>query len=158
MADGSQAETQVTDDRQLLVHALTSMTGAFSEVATSWRRVHRSRPDLPLDVPLRLERSARRLAALAERLRWAAPGEWPAWMLEIGNQLTALEEGIAAASAMTCGPGAPPAGDARLWRYLGTAMHQARLHALNLTLTPPGRPDTSEPATGAPTPVSLGRI
>ena len=152
MIDEPRTLTQTPDELHLLVHALTSMPGAFSEVATVWRRTRRSRTDLPLGVPLRLERSAHQLKDIAECLRWAGPSEWPALMLEVMNQLRALNADITAAAAMTCGPGSPPAGDAGLWGYLGAAMNQARLHALNLMLTPPG--GMNQPADGRDAPAS----
>jgi hypothetical protein len=81
---------------------------------------------------------------MAEDLRWALPHERPQLMLEIGNRLAALTGDIAAAAALTCGPGGPPASDAGLWGYLGAAMNQARLHALNLALTSPHRSHVPE--------------
>ena len=42
---------------------LATVSGALSEIATTWRRALPCRPDLPLDLPQRLADMARRLAA-----------------------------------------------------------------------------------------------
>lgn len=157
MTDESRTLTPTPDDLGLLIGALTSMPGALSEVATVWRRLRRSEPDLPLGVPLRLEGSVRHLKQMIEDLRWAGAREWPALMLEVINQLAILDAGIAAASALTSSPGRPPAGDAGLWAYLHAAMNQARLHTLALMLVPPV--DINRPMGGphAPAPAAVAR-
>ena len=154
MTDKPRTLTPAPDDLQLLIHALTSMPGGFSEVATVWRRLRPSRPDLPLGVPLRLERSALQVQETAEGLHRAGPREWPALLAKVTAQLAVLDAGITAASALTCGPGIPPAGDAGLWSLLRAAMSQARLHAGALMLAPPGgmkRPGSQD----APAPTGL---
>jgi hypothetical protein len=59
-------------------------------------------------------------------------------MLKIGEGIAALQRDFAAASALTCGPGITPVGDAGLWACLSAAVNQARLHALSLALQPTG--------------------
>ena len=51
---------------------LATVSGALSEIATTWRRALPCRPDLPLDLPQRLADMARRLAADIRSL--GAPG------------------------------------------------------------------------------------
>jgi hypothetical protein len=138
MSDESRTLTQPSDHLQLLVRALTSMPGALCEVATVWRRARQIRADLPLGLPLRLERSVRQLMEVTEVLRCSDPAQWPDTMVQISAGITALERDFPVASAMTCGPGIPPIGDAGLWGYLSAALNQARLHALNLALRRPG--------------------
>ena len=95
------------------------MSGALSEIATTWRRAGASRPDLPPGLPQRLADAAQHLAAetrlLAETSQERAPG-MPA---ALAQEMSALREDIAAARAMTVGPGDPGVGDAGLWEYLG---------------------------------------
>jgi hypothetical protein len=138
MIDEPVTLTRPPDHLHLLIHALTSMPGALSEVATVWRRARPSRTDLPLTLPLRLESSVRQLMKVTEVLRCSDPAQWPDAILKIGEGIAALQGDFAAASAMTCGPGITPVGDAGLWGYLSAAVSQARLHALSLALQPTG--------------------
>jgi hypothetical protein len=138
MTDEPETRTRAPDHLHLLTHDLTSMPGALSEVATVWRRARQSRTDLPLTLPLRLESSVRQLMEVTEVLRCSDPAQWPDAMLKIGEGIAALQRDFAAASAMTCGPGLTPVGDAGLWAYLSAAVNRARLHALSLALQPTG--------------------
>jgi hypothetical protein len=154
MSDEPRTLTQTPDHLHLLVHALTSMPGALSEVATVWRRARQGRTDLPLALPLQLESSVRQLMKVTEILRWSDPTQWPGTIMKIRADIAALNRDLASASAMTCGPGIPPVGDAGLWGYLGAALNQARLHALNLALQPTG---SLHLATGGNVPASAAR-
>jgi hypothetical protein len=153
MTDEPETLTRTPDHLHLLIHDLTSMPGALSEVATVWRRARQSRTDLPLTLPLRLERSVRQLMEVTEVLRCSDPAQRPDAMLKIGEGIAALQRDFAAASAMTCGPGITPVGDAGLWGYLSAAVNQARLHALYLALQPTGN---LHPASSGDAPVSAG--
>jgi hypothetical protein len=116
----------VTDELQPLFQALARVRGALSEVGTVWRRAHAERPDIPLDLPLRLADDARRLTGLRGR---GGPGG-------ITGQLAALDRDIAAAAALTCNPGLSPVGDAGLWDYVRAALDEARGYALTLDHLP----------------------
>jgi hypothetical protein len=50
-------------DIQLIARDLAAASGALSEIATTWRRAHAFRPDLPLGLPQRLADTAQQLAA-----------------------------------------------------------------------------------------------
>ena len=49
-------------DARLLAWDLARVSGALSEIATTWRRAQIRRPDLPLGLPQRLADTAPRLA------------------------------------------------------------------------------------------------
>jgi hypothetical protein len=101
---------------------LATVSGALSEIATTWRRALPYRPDLPLDLPQRLADMARRLAADLRSL--AAPGV-PGQDLarEIAIRMSALSQGVDYARAITAG-GAADVGDTPLWELLWPALRR----------------------------------
>jgi hypothetical protein len=111
---------------------LATVSGALSEIATTWRRALPCRPDLPLDLPQRLADMARRLAADIRPL--AAPGtpgapgapgqeRAPGLAREVSIRMSALSQGADYARAITAG-GAPDVGDAGLWELLRPALRR----------------------------------
>jgi hypothetical protein len=105
---------------------LATVSGALSEIATTWRRALPCRPDLPLDLPQRLADMARRLAADIRSL--AAPGEpgqerAPGLAREVSIRMSALSQGADYAHAITAG-GAAGVGDASLWELLRPALRR----------------------------------
>ena len=109
---------------------LATVSGALSEIATTWRRAQPCRPDLPLDLPQRLADMARRLAADITALAAAgvpgAPGEEQAPDLprEVSIRMSALSQGADCAQAITAGGGAAGVGDASLWKHLRPALRR----------------------------------
>jgi hypothetical protein len=101
---------------------LATVSGALSEIATTWRRALPCRPDLPLDLPQRLADMARRLAADIRSL--GAPGA-PGQDLarEVSIRMSALSQGADYARAITVG-GAADVGDAPLWELLRPALRR----------------------------------
>src|ERR1700744_1686472 len=86
-----------------------TVSGALSEIATTWRRALPCRPDLPLDLPQRLEDMARRLAADIRSL--AAPGalareQAPDLARSVSIRMSALSQGTEYARAITAAGGA----------------------------------------------------
>lgn len=108
----------MTDGLQPLIRALARVRGALSEVGTVWRRAAPERPELPLQLPLRLADSVRQLM---DSLGGGPVG--------VTGRLAALEREIIAAAALTGGLDSK-AGDAGLWEYIGAALDQAREHAV----------------------------
>jgi hypothetical protein len=108
---------------------LATVSGALSEIATTWRRALPCRPDLPLDLPQRLADMARRLAADIRALAAAgapgAPGEEraPDLAREVSIRMSALSQGADYARAITAG-GAADVGDAPLWEHLRPALRR----------------------------------
>ena len=105
---------------------LATVSGALSEIATTWRRALPCRPDLPLDLPQRLADMARRLAADIRSL--AAPGapgqeRAPGLAREVSIRMSALSQGADYARAITAG-GAADVGDAGLWELLRPALRR----------------------------------
>ena len=108
---------------------LATVSGALSEIATTWRRALPWRPDLPLDLPQRLADMARRLAADIRSL--AAPGasgvpgqeRAPGLAREVSIRMSALSQGADYAQAITAG-GAADVGDASLWELLRPALRR----------------------------------
>jgi hypothetical protein len=98
---------------------LATVSGALSEIATTWRRALPCRPDLPLDLPQRLADMARRLAADIRSL--GAPGQDLA--REVSIRMSALSQGADYARAITVG-GAADVGDAPLWELLRPALRR----------------------------------
>jgi hypothetical protein len=114
---------------------LATVSGALSEIATTWRRALPCRPDLPLDLPQRLADMARRLAADIRSLAAArAPGtpgalgaprqeRAPGLVREVSIRMSALSQGADYARAITAG-GAADVGDAGLWELLRPALRR----------------------------------
>ena len=113
------------DDVELLLWDLARVSGTLSEIATVWRRALPYLPGLPLILPVRLQDSARQLAADIRARTGPRPGQPTDLALPLTEQLSALQDSIARAQAMTCGPGLPQVGDDRLWESLGAALRQA---------------------------------
>jgi hypothetical protein len=116
---------------------LATVSGALSEIATTWRRALPCRPDLPLDLPQRLADMARRLAADIRSLAaagppgaggpWAGgPGEDRASDLarEVTIRMSALSQGADYAQAITAGAGTADIGDMPLWELLRPALRR----------------------------------
>ena len=103
---------------------LATVSGALSEIATTWRRALPCRPDLPLDLPQRLADMARRLAADIRSL--AAPGApgAPGLAREVSIRMSALSQGADYARAITAGGGTADVGDAPLWELLRPALRR----------------------------------
>jgi hypothetical protein len=115
---------------------LATVSGALSEIATTWRRALPCRPDLPLDLPQRLADMARRLAADIRSLgapgtpgASAAPGtpgeeRAPVLAREMSIRMSALSQGADYARAITAGGGAADVGDTPLWELLRPALRR----------------------------------
>jgi hypothetical protein len=105
---------------------LATVSGALSEIATTWRRALPCRPDLPLDLPQRLADMARRLAADIRSL--AAPAASGALgqdlAREVAIRMSALSQGADYARAITAGGGAADVGDTPLWELLRPALRR----------------------------------
>ena len=129
MSGTDNAAEAITDGARLLAFDLARVSGALEEIATTWRRAWPTRPELPL----RLQDAARALAADARGLAAADSPQAPGGGLSVTSRLSALENGVATAQAMTRAPGMPPAGDAGLWEYLDTALRQAGTRLPDLT-------------------------
>lgn len=120
--DGSYIEGMAWD--------LATVSGALSEIATTWRRALPCRPDLPLDLPQRLADMARRLAAdirsLAATGGPGSPGHEraPDLAREVSIRMSTLSQGADYARAITAGSGAAGVGDARLWEHLRPALRR----------------------------------
>jgi len=124
MTRTDRAAAAIPDSTQLLALDLASVSGTLEEIATTWRRAWPTRRELPLSLPLRLRDDARQLAADAQELA-AGSQQAPRRGLAVASRLSALEDGIASAQAMTLGPGIPPVGDAGLWDSLNSALRRA---------------------------------
>lgn len=109
---------------------LATVSGALSEIATTWRRALPGRPDLPLDLPQRLADMARRLAADIRSLgapgTAEAPGQdrAPDLAREVAIRMSALSQGADYARAITAGGGTADVGDAPLWELLRPALRR----------------------------------
>jgi hypothetical protein len=101
---------------------LATVSGALSEIATTWRRAGVSRPDLPPGLPQRLADTALQLATDTRLLAGTGQGKAPGMPAPLARQVSALRKDVAAARAMTHGPGDPGVGDAGLWDSLGPAL------------------------------------
>jgi hypothetical protein len=107
---------------------LATVSGALSEIATTWRRALPCRPDLPLDLPQRLADMARRLAAdiraLATTEGPGAPGQErpPGLAREVSIRMSTLSQGADYARAITAG--GADVGDASLWEHLRPALRR----------------------------------
>ena len=122
-----------------MIWDLATVSGALSEIATTWRRALPCRPDLPLDLPQRLADMARRLAADVRSLGTAgapeapgapgAPGvprqdRAPDLAREVTIRMSALSQGADYARAITAGGGTADVGDAPLWELLRPALRR----------------------------------
>ncbi len=112
---------------------LATVSGALSEIATTWRRALPCRPDLPLDLPQRLADMARRLAADIRSLgALGAPGapgtpgeeRAPGLAREVSIRISALSQGADYARAITAGGDAADVGDTPLWELLRPALRR----------------------------------
>jgi len=109
---------------------LATVSGALSEIATTWRRARPLRPDLPLDLPQRLADMARRLAAdirsLAAPGAPGAPGQEraPGLAREVSIRMSALSQGADYAQAITARGGVANVGDTSLWELLRPALRR----------------------------------
>jgi hypothetical protein len=110
---------------QLLLGDLTTISGTLSEITTVWRRAKPYLPELPFNLPEQLQDAARQLASDV----WALTGDCPAQPSDHAPSATdrfrMLEQNIASARAMTCGPGIPEIGDGSLWESLSAPLHRA---------------------------------
>ncbi|MFY9868018.1 MAG: hypothetical protein WAK58_29765 [Trebonia sp.] len=136
----STQETRATDRRDFdgpylegMAWDLATVSGALSEIATTWRRALPCRPDLPLDLPQRLADMARRLAADIRSLgALGAPGapgtpgeeRAPGLAREVSIRISALSQGADYARAITAGGDAADVGDTPLWELLRPALRR----------------------------------
>jgi hypothetical protein len=123
---GRRAETR------LLLEDLTVIAGTLSEIATTWRRARPYLPGLPLSLPVRLRDTARQLAAEIEGLADAGSLQPSVQLLSATGHFFALEQGIAAARAMTRGPGIPEMGDGTLWESVSARLRSAEAQITRL--------------------------
>jgi hypothetical protein len=123
--------------RRLLAD-LAAICGTLSEIATVWRRARPYLPELPLVLPLQLQDAARQLAADIRSLAGDGPVQPAGRALSAADRFGSLQQGIALARAMTCGPGIPQVGDARLWESLSALLCRAgtQLAAMTPHLVP----------------------
>ena len=112
-------------DARLLAWDLARVSGALSEIATTWRRAQIRRPDLPLGLPQRLADTALRLSMDTRSHSAVGWGRAPDAAVSLAGQMTALRADIASARAMTCDPSASGVGDAGLWEFLDPALRGA---------------------------------
>ena len=112
----------VLDDSEWVAWDLATVSGALSEIATTWRRAKPRHPGLPVGLPQHLADLAGRLAA--DMWSLAAGGPQKRRYLELSLRLSALREGAAYAHAITSGPGAPCVGDAPLWESVRPALQR----------------------------------
>jgi len=113
------------DGAPFLLADLAVICGTLSEITTVWRRARPYLPGLPLMLPVQLQDAARQLAADIRALAGDSPAQPPARALSAADQFGALRQSIASARAMTCGPGIPQVGDARLWESLSASLRRA---------------------------------
>jgi hypothetical protein len=125
MTSTENTSAAMPDGARLLALDLARVSGTLEEISTTWRRAWLTRPELPLRLPLRLQDTARQLAADIQELEAGDPRQPPGRALSVTSQLSAFGDGVASAQAMTCGPGMPPAGDAGLWDRLNIALRLA---------------------------------
>jgi hypothetical protein len=110
---------------QLLLGDLTTISGTLSEITTVWRRAKPYLPELPFNLPEQLQDAARQLAADVWALTGGGQVQPPDQALSVTDRFCMLEQGIASASATTCGPGIPEIGDGSLWESLSAPLHRA---------------------------------
>jgi hypothetical protein len=102
---------------------------ALAEIETCWRR---SLPWLPATLPLRLRDEARQIEADARSLAAGGPSQPSGPALEVAGRFAALRRDVAAARAMTCGPGTAEAGDDLMWDVAEGALRRAASCLLSL--------------------------
>lgn len=124
MAGTQKAQVTIHDDFDLVAWDLATVSGALSEIATTWRRARSCRPDLPLVLPQRLADMAGELAADARSLAGTGQGQARGLALSVSLRMSALTEGVAYARAITSGPDASAVGDAPLWEFLHPALRR----------------------------------
>jgi hypothetical protein len=112
----------VLDDVEWVAWDLATVSGALSEIATTWRRAKPCHPGLPVGLPQHLADLAGRLAADVRSL--AVTGAQQQRELELSLRLSALREGAAYAQTITSGACAPCVGDARLWESVRLALQR----------------------------------
>jgi hypothetical protein len=129
MTGTQEGRVTVLDDFEWVAWDLATVSGALSEIATTWRRAKTSYPGLPVGLPQHLADLAGRLAADLRSL--AVTGAQQPRDLELSLRLSALREGAAYAQTITSGAGAPCVGDGPLWESVRLALQRtARLLAL----------------------------
>lgn len=113
----------VRADFEHLAWDLATVSGALSEIATTWRRASARRPDLPLGLPQRLADMAGRLAADTRSLAGSGPGVAPD-TAAVAARMSELTARTAYAWSITSGPGGACVGDAPLWDSLRAALRR----------------------------------
>lgn len=113
----------IRDDFELMAWDLATVSGALSEIATTWRRAAPGRPDLPLGLPVRLAAMAEGLAADARSLAGTGPEPAPGQAVRLSVRMSELSRGIAFARSITWGRGAD-VGDAPLWELIRPALRR----------------------------------
>lgn len=107
---------------RLLALDLAGVSGALEEIGTTWRRAWLTRPELPLRLALRLQDTARQLAADVRELGDAGPGQARARALSVTSRLCALQDGLAFASYdLRPRAGRPPHRERESERLLGSS-------------------------------------
>jgi hypothetical protein len=138
MSDSYDRLVILRGDLDLMFGDLSCVRGTLEEVATMWRRAGRCGPKLPLDLPMRLQDAAGRLACTLRAVADAGMDQPPHLALSAVAQLSALENDIGSAMAMTNGGGIADAGDAGLWGSISQALHRVRERLPASSCTPSG--------------------
>ena len=120
------------DGARLLLADLAAICGTLGEITTVWRRARPYLPELPLILPSQLQDAARQLAADIRPLAGDGPVQLPDRALSAVDRFGSLQQSIAFARAMTCGPGIPQVGDARLWESLSACLCRAETQLTTL--------------------------
>jgi hypothetical protein len=114
----------VRDDFELVAWDLATVSGALSEIATTWRRAAPGRPDLPLGLPVQLAAMAEGLAADARSLAGTGSEPAPGLAASVLVRMSQLSEGTAYARSITSGRDATSIGDAPLWDLVRPALRR----------------------------------
>ena len=125
MTDIQDAPASWRDGAQLLLRDLTCISGTLSEITTVWRRAKPYLPWLPLTLPVQLQDAARQLIADIRTLIGDGLVQFPDQVPSAAGRFSALQQNIASARAMTCGPGIPEVGDGRLWESISAPLNRA---------------------------------
>ena len=125
MTDIQDSPASWRDSAQLLLRDLTCISGTLSEITTVWRRAKPYLPGLPLILPVQLQDAARQLTADIRALTGDGLIQSPDQAPSAAGRFSALQQNIASARAMTCGPGIPEVGDGRLWESLSAPLNRA---------------------------------